>query len=161
MRFRFVILTMLIIILIVLGITVYRRGYFITDNFFTKGISLNSRNLVSMLRERLIDDNNRIVWWKLKFSDKIEIKKNNLQLWKAAPGGNVVIGCAKNEIILGGHVKKVEILINPNLWKVDIQNNLNIVFVKCSLLSYEENYQNSVAYDFVDLFNKNQFILKK
>lgn len=161
LRFRFFVLGLVVFIVVVLGIFLYKRGYFITGNLYTKNISLSSRKLVSTLRRYLIEDKNRIVWWKLEFLNKIEVGQNKLMYGSTAPDADVVIGCAQNRVVLGGLVKIVEVFINPNLWTVEGQKKYNILFVRCSVLSYDKDYQDNVIGNFVSLFNQGQFILKK
>ncbi len=163
MRFRFFVLGLIIFVVVILSMVLYRRvykvGYFFTGNLHTKDVVLDSRQLVSLLKRYLTDDKDRIIWWRLKFSNKIE--RSDLEYWRPTSSGNVIAGCAKNKFVLGGLVNRIDFFINPSLWSEEEQKNLNIVFVKCSMLSYGNDYQNNIINEFVDIFNQEQFILKK
>lgn len=161
MRFRFFVLGLVVLLMVVLAFVVYKRGYFVTGNLYTKDLTIGSREQLSQLKNFLVDDKKRIVWWKLKYLDKIEVEKNKLVYGSTVPSGDVVIGCGQNRTTLGGFIKIVEVLINPNLWTVEGQKKYNILFVRCSVLSYDKDYQNNVIDNFVNLFNQDQFILNK
>ena len=158
-RLGFFALGLVVFVMVVMGVVIYKRGYFFTG-LYKGDIGIGSKKQLSMLRSYLVDDKNKIVWWKFKYLDKIEVEKNKLVYGSTVPSGDVVIGCGQNRITNGGFIKIVEVLINPSLWNVEGQKKYNILFIRCSVLSYDEDYQNSVIDNFINLFNQDQFVLE-
>ena len=160
MRFKLLVEGLIFFVFLTLSIVLYKNGYFITGNLYVKGLTIDSKKQLSQLKNYLVDDRKRIVWWKLKFSNDINVENNKILYGTTISTGDVVTGCAENRFVLNGFVKIVEVFINSDLWTLEKQKNSNIVFVKCSLLSYDEDYQKSIIDYFVDQFNGDQYILK-
>lgn len=163
MRFRRLVLWLIFFVLITLSvmvcIRVYKVGYFITGNSITKDIRPDSGELISQFRKYLIDDKNKIIWWRLKFSNKI--LNNNLKYWIVTPDGNIIAGCGRDEFFFGGSIRKITFLINSDLISNQKQIDLNQVFIICSMISYDDKYIDSVIDIYKNMFNENQFILEK
>lgn len=163
MRFRLYAVGLLFLVIAIIGVTlgigVGRRGYFISGNLFTRDIVIGSEESIGLFKKYLTEDRDKIIWWRIRYSNKI--KKNDLVYWNPTFDGNVVAGCTKDKILFGGFIREIEIWINSDLLDIKKESDLNRIFIKCSMIPYNNDYRSSVVSNFVDLFSQGKFILKK
>ncbi|MDD3998876.1 MAG: hypothetical protein PHR98_02085 [Candidatus Shapirobacteria bacterium] len=150
---------MIVIVGVTLGIGVGRRGYFISGNLFTKDIVIGSEESIGLFKRYLTEDRDKIIWWRIRYSNKII--RNNLVLWNPTSDGGVFAGCTKDKILFGGFIREIEIWINSDLLDIIKESDLNRIFIRCSMIPYNDDYKSRVVSNFVDLFSQGKFILKK
>ena len=163
MRFRLYTVGLLFFVIVIIGVTLYikinRLGYFISGNLFTKDIVIGSEESIGYFKKYLTEDKDKIIWWRIRYSNKI--KQNNLVYWNPTSDGDVIAGCTKDKILFGGFIRKIEIWINSDLLEIEKESDLNRIFIKCSMIPYNNDYRSSVVSNFKDLFSQGKFILKK
>lgn len=163
MRFRLYAVGLLFFVIVIVGVTlgigVGRRGYFISGNLFTKDIVIGSEESIGLFKRYLTEDRDKIIWWRIRYSNKII--RNNLVLWNPTSDGGVFAGCTKDKILFGGFIREIEIWINSDLLDIIKESDLNRIFIRCSMIPYNDDYKSRVVSNFVDLFSQGKFILKK
>lgn len=163
MRFRLYAVGLLFLLIVIVGVTlgigVGRRGYFISGNLFTRDIVIGSGESIGLFKRYLTEDRDKIIWWRIRYSNKII--RNNLVLWNPTSDGGIFAGCTKDKILFGGFIREIEIWINSDLLDIIKESDLNRIFIKCSMIPYNDDYKSRVVSNFVDLFSQGKFILKK